>query len=201
MVYLDVAGAVYLTNGTIIGYLQESNFRAFPDPQQTYKTPMVPGHLIEYFNGRLYVARDNEIWFSDPMALMRTDRRRNFKQLPSRITLLSAVEDGIYVSDLERTYFMGGGDPGETVLIDKADYPAIPCTAQKIDAERIGGLGLSGPAILWASRMGICLGASGGQFRNLTEDYYRIQGDLSSGSSLLRKRGDSHQYLVSLRGV
>ena len=56
----------------------------------------------------------------------RTDRRRNFKQLSSRITLLSAVEDGIYVSDQERTYFMGGGDPGEAVLIDKADYPAIP---------------------------------------------------------------------------
>jgi len=90
---------------------------------------MVPGHLIEYFNGRLLVAWDNEIWFSDPMALMRTDKRRNFKQLPSRITLLSSVEDGIYVSDLEGTYFMGGGDPGEAILIDKADYPAIPHTA------------------------------------------------------------------------
>jgi len=53
------------------------------------------------------------------MALMRTDRRRNFKQLPSRVTLLSAVEDGVYVSDQERTYFMGGGDPGEAVLLER----------------------------------------------------------------------------------
>ena len=201
MVYVDVNGKIYLTNGATIGYFREGAFNDFPDPQQSYKSPMVPGHLIEYFNGRLYVGRDNEIWFSDPMALMRTDRRRNFKQLPSRVTLLSAVDDGVYVSDQERTYFMAGGDPGEAALMNKADYPAIPYTAQKIEAERIGELGLSGPAILWASRMGICLGASGGQFRNLTEDYYRIQGDLSSGSSLLRKRGDSHQYLVSLRGV
>ena len=89
MVYVDVAGTVYLTNGTIIG-LCGMGFQFFPEPQQTYKTPMVPGHMMEYFNGRLYVARDNEIWFSDPMALMRTDMRRNFKQLPSRITLLSA---------------------------------------------------------------------------------------------------------------
>jgi hypothetical protein len=124
MVYVEVAGKVYLTNGTVIGYLQGGNFQFFPDPKQPYKSPMVPGHLIEYFNGRLYVARDNEIWFSDPMALMRTDRRRNFKQLPSRIALMSAVDDGIYVSDLERTYFMGGGDLGEAALIDKADYPA-----------------------------------------------------------------------------
>ena len=159
---------------------------------------MVPGHLIEYFNGRLYVARDNEIWFSDPMALMRTDRRRNFKQLPSRITLLSAVEDGIYVSDLERTYFMGGGDPGEAVLIDKADYPAIPHTAQKIDAARIGGLGLSGSAVLWASRMGICLGAAGGQFKNLTEEHFRLQGQPSSGASILRKENGFYQFVCMI---
>ena len=147
MVYVEVAGTVYLTNGTVIGYVREGAFTTFPDPGQTYKTQMIPGHLIEYFNGRLYVARDNEIWFSDPMALGRTDERRNFKQLPSRVTLMSAVDDGIYVSDLERTYFMGGGDPGEAVLIDKTDYPAIPYTAQKIDAARIGGLGLSGSAV------------------------------------------------------
>jgi len=51
--------------------------------------------------------------------------RRNFKQLPTRIALLSSVEDGIYVSDLEGTYFMGGGDPGEAILSEKADFPAL----------------------------------------------------------------------------
>ena len=59
--------------------------------------------MIEYFNGRVYVFRDNEIWFSDPMALGRTDERRNFKQFQSRITMLSATgalivrkEEGFY---------------------------------------------------------------------------------------------------------
>ena len=47
---------------------------------------------------------------------------------------------------------MEGGDPGEVALINKADYPAIPYTAHKIDAVRIGGLELSGEAVLWASR-------------------------------------------------
>ena len=75
MVYVDVAGTVYLTNGNLIGFMRDGAFNFFPDPQQIYKSPMVPGHLIEYFNGRLFVARDNEIWFSDPMALMRTDMR------------------------------------------------------------------------------------------------------------------------------
>ena len=159
---------------------------------------MMPGHLIEYFNGRLYIAQDNEIWFSDPMALMRTDIRRNFKQLPSWVTLLSAVEDGIYVSDLERTYFMGGGDPGEMALIDKADYPAIPYTAHRIDAARIGGFELTGEVVLWASRMGICLGANGGQFENLTEEHFRVHEQLSSGASIVRKEGGFYQFVCML---
>jgi hypothetical protein len=161
---------------------------------------MVSNHLIEHFNGRLYVARDNEICFSDPMALMRTDRRRNFKQLTSRVTLLSAVEDGIYVSDLEKTYFVGGGDPAETVLVKKADYPAIPYTAQKIDASRIGDLGLSDLAILWASRMGICLGASGGQFKNLTEEHFRILEEPYSAAAMIRKAGIFPQFVSMLGG-
>ena len=93
---------------------------------------------------------------------------------------------------------MGGGDPGEAVLIDKADYPAIPYTAQKIDAARIGGLGLSGSAVLWASRMGICLGATGGQFKNLTEEHFRLQGEPSSGASILRKENGFYQFVCMI---
>ena len=110
------------------------------------------------------------------------------------------MEDGIYVSDLERAYFMGGADPGESVLIDKADYPAVPYTAHKIDAVRIGGLELSGEAVLWASKMGICLGANGGQFRNLTEEHFRILGEPYSGAAMIRKAGNVYQFVSILRG-
>jgi hypothetical protein len=165
MVYVDVNGIVYLCNGAIIGYIRDGVSNSFPDPQQTYKTKMKSGYLIGYFKGKLYVAKENEIWFSDPMALGRADERRNFKQLPSRITLMSAVEDGMYLSELERTYFMGGTDPGDAVLVEKAAYPAIPFTAHKIDAPRIGDLGLSDTAVLWASKMGSVLVGEGDNSR------------------------------------
>ena len=79
------------------------------------------------------------------------------------------------------------GDPAETALMDKANYPATPYTAHKIDAARIGGFELSGQAVLWASRMGICLRANGGEFRNLTEENFRISGEPSSGAAIVRK--------------
>jgi hypothetical protein len=36
--------------------------------------------------------------------------------------MLSAVEDGIYVSNLEVTYFSGGKDSREPVLVEKAKW-------------------------------------------------------------------------------
>jgi hypothetical protein len=108
------------------------------------------------------------------------------------------VEDGIYISDLDRTYFMGGGNPGEATLIDKTDYPAIPYTAQKIDADRIGGLGFSGPAVLWTSRMGICMGGNQGQFKNLTEEHFQIQGKPFSGGSIIRKEDGIYQLVCTI---
>jgi len=112
------------------------------------------------------------------MALGRTDERMNFKQLPSRITLRSAVDDRMYVPDHERTYFMGGKDSGEAVLVEKANYPAIPFTAQKIDAARVGDLSLSGTTVLWLSKMGVCMGGGEGAVqepdRGLLPDRGRI---------------------------
>lgn len=117
---------------------------------------------------------------------------------PKTILLWTVVEDGIYVSDLNRTYFMGGKNPGEATLIDKTDYPAIPHTAEKIDAARIGGLGFSGPAVLWASRMGICMGGNQGQFKNLTEEHFQIQGKPFFGGSIIRKEDGIYQLVCTI---
>ena len=53
MVYMDVAGSVFLTNGTIIGNLRDYTFQFFPEPQQPYKTPMVSGHMMEYLKSSI----------------------------------------------------------------------------------------------------------------------------------------------------
>ena len=111
---------------------------------------------------------------------------------------MRAVDDGVFVSDLERTYFMGGGDPGEAVLIDKDDYPAILYTAQKIDAARVGGLGLSGNADLWLFKTGVCMGGGGGQIKNLTENHFRIQEDLDSGAAIVWKVDSSYQFICMI---
>jgi hypothetical protein len=196
MNYVDVNGIVYYTNDTVIGFVREGADYFFPPTNHPYKIPMVPGHLIEYFNARLYVARKNQIWFSDPVALGRTDPRRNFKQLPSTVTLLGAVDDGIYVADLGATYFMAGGDPGKAVLLKKADYGAIPGTRITAMAENIGGYRGTGKVCIWASAQGLCIGGNEGAFVNLTKDSYRIEGR-SEGAAVLRNKGKYQQFLLT----
>jgi hypothetical protein len=195
--YVEVNGIVYYTNDTVIGFVKEGEDHSFPPTSQTYKVPMVPGRLIEYFHARLYVARKNQIWFSDPVAFGRTDPRRNFKQLPSTVTLLGPVDDGIYVADLEATYFMAGEDPGKAVLLKKADYGAIPGTKITAMAENIGGYRGSGKVCLWASAQGICLGGNEGLFVNLTKDSYHL-GGRTEGAAIFRNRGRYQQYLFTV---
>jgi hypothetical protein len=196
MSYVDVNGIIYYTNGTVIGYIQNGICYPLADPDETFKTPLEPGHLIEYFNGRLYVAQKNVIWYSDAMALGRTDKRKNFRPFPSYIAMMRAVADGLYVSDLHTTWFMGGKDPGEAILMSKANYGAIPGTDVRIDSESIAGMDPGQQVILWSSPLGICLGAPGGQFRNLTRDFYSLAGN--RGAAIVRSQNGYSQYLTSI---
>jgi hypothetical protein len=197
--YVSVAGKVYLTNNQIIGYIDAFTFQAFPDPDETYKVPMFPGHLIEHFGGRLFVAKDNVICFSDAMAPMRTDTRKNFRPFPSRILMMRAVIDGLYISDLKNTYFMPGKNVEESELVRLTDYPAFYGTDAVIDAENVAGME-PGKAILWTSPMGICVGGASGNFRNLTREFYQLQSSTGQhkGASIVLDKDGYHQYLTTM---
>ncbi len=197
MAYAETARRVYYTNSRVLGYVQGRAGHTFPAPSMTYKIPIPAGHLIEWYNGRLYVARGKEVWASDPMYPGQTDSRKAFKQFGGRITLMRAIQNtGIYVSDSLKTYLMAGLDMNEFTLLQKADFPAIQGTDVKVDGSCIGQEGLSGEAALWLSPMGFCVGGEGGVFKCLTEFHYRPAGT-GEGAAVFRQINDGVQYLVS----
>ena len=195
MNYVRPTSDIYLTNNSVIGYIRGEIYYDFTAPDQTFKSMMKPGHLIEWYNGRLYVARGGEVWFSDPVYPWSTDERKNFKQLGGYVSLMAAVKDGIYVSEGKATYFMAGMDPGEASLVRVADYPAIVGSFVKVDAEKIGR-DLTGRAVIFSTTMGVCAGLDSGNFINLTQNFYRpeLSGE---GAAILRQNGNFFQYLVS----
>jgi len=195
MNYVRPVDTIYLTNNSMIGYVADGIYGDFTAPTQTYKGLMRPGHLIEWFNGRLYVAREGEVWFSDPMNPGQTDHRKCFKQIGGYISMMSSVKDGLYVSEGKNTYFMAGLDPGEASLVKVADYPAILGSDVKIDGDRLGR-NISGRAVLFTTPMGVCVGLDEGKFINLTESFYRPS-SLNESRSILRMVGNFYQYLIS----
>jgi hypothetical protein len=72
--------------------------------------PMPAGTAIEEFNGRMYVAVANQLWFSEP-SYFGQRRMTNYFLFPDTITLVSrAGTSGIHVG-ADKLYFLDGGDP------------------------------------------------------------------------------------------
>lgn len=192
--YVPVNDDVYLTNNSIIGYVRDSVFNPLTlgdtRPAQTFKAVLPAGHLLEYFNARLYVARDNLIIFSDPATCQYYDKRHNFYWLDGRISMMKAVSDGIFMSDSKATYFVDAS----SVRTQVADYPANDNSVVAVDAENVGLDKLSGMVLIWSSPQGICLGAKGGQFINLTREKIQLYRS-TENAALFRALPGKTQYL------
>ena len=196
MSYADSARRVYYTNTRVIGFVEEHAGNLFPAPTMTYKIPMPPGQLIEWYNGRLYVAQNDTIWASDPMYPGQADSRKGFKKFGSRICMMRAVrETGIYVSDSFKTYLMTGLDLNDFALVDIADFPAIPGTDVRIDGSKLKEP-VAGEVLLWLTQYGICIGGKQRLFQVLTRESYWPASTLP-GASIVRESNGIAQYLVS----
>lgn len=148
----------------------------WPTTHRTFFDPPT-GTLVEHYNGRLYVAQGNTLWFSEPLGFGVFDLTRGVIPYASNIRMIRAVDDGLFISTENRVVFLSGSGPNDFSQIQVAAYPAIEGTDAKFhgdymmyqpDAITITKSGKK--AILWTSEEGICFGGSGGKFDNVTEE-------------------------------
>ncbi len=201
MDYVDVNEEVYYTNASLNGYVKNGINQLFSDPGINFKKVPPPGQHIEHYNGRNYIAQNHTIWITDAYALGRVDMRKGFISMKDEVTMIKAVDDGIYVSigdidDRSSVIFLGGQGPEDFTYRVVADYGAIEGTAVKPKSAYIGE-GIEGTTVMWASRKGICLGANGGNFKNLTATRYVVP-DNRYGAGLFRLQNGIPQYIASL---
>jgi hypothetical protein len=201
MNYVGVQDRIYYTNNSIIEYYdtQKKEPVAFAEATQTYKTKMLSGHLIEWFQGRLYVARGGELWASDPMAPHQTDTRNGFKSFGGYLTMIRAVQDGLYVSNGDKTFWLAG-EFTEMTRTNADEHPAILGSDVRIDGEFVGGKGFPGWVIVWMTRTGVAVGPAGGEVIKVNKNF---RPELEySGSAMVRKIVKSpdqqfYQYVVA----
>ena len=143
-----------------------------PETRKTFYAPPI-GHLLEVHNLRMFIAEDNILWYSEPADYSSYRLAANYFGFSSRLKMLEAVDEGLWISDSESLYFLGG-EIAPTVhkmprQIKKAEYCAIEGTAQKVQASKIGIENLTGIVIVFTTAEGICIGSSDGHLINLTE--------------------------------
>ncbi|MCP4257969.1 MAG: hypothetical protein GY774_10640 [Planctomycetes bacterium] len=201
MRYDEVNDKYFYTNPSVIGYIYNGVDNQFATPTGDYKHAPLPGQHIAYYNGRLYVARNETIWYSDVNEFGEVDRRMNFLSFENEVTMMKAVDDGLWVcvGDINRqaTYFIQGATREDQTLRRFAGYGCIEGSDVKIkDGQKVGE-GLSGTVIMWTSDGGICIGANGGRFINVTDGRYNTP-DKRYGAGLFRDEGGLAQYISVL---
>lgn len=154
-------------------------------------SPMPGGHLVRAQGGRLFVARGDTLWFSEPLRPHLTAPRRSFIQFVGRIRLLEFVDGGAYVGDERGVWWLAGSDPTQYAL--KLASDAVPVALSSIVAPA-HQLGVSGSAstqdmALWLSSHGHMLGAPGGQVAALNSDRIRLAPEISGRTALLLRDG------------
>lgn len=194
MSYAKVNDRVYMTNGQFIGYFRDT-VTALTDPSVQFKAPLPAGQRIAYYRGRLYVAKGPVLYISDALC-DHYDIRTGFRVFEADITMIIAVDKGLYIAD-GKTWFVSGDDPDGFRRDAVFDVDAIPWTERLIDGSKIGD-GMEGNLAIWTSSLGVCLGDNAGQVKNLTGHRYADQSQHSTGGAMIRELNGKVHYISTL---
>lgn len=201
--YAQVNDAIYYTSREGFGIVRNGLHEDWlalpyvgPDTNRSFSGPF-PAEHIAFHLGRIWLAVDGFIAFSEPFAFSWFDLHRGTIAFPSRIRMLKPVPEGLFISDEQKTYFLAGRTPEELSLKTVAGYPAIERTAatELIEASELG-LESAELCALWASTRGVCVGMSDGTMLNLTQDRLVYPETAPFGAGLLRE----HHY-IHITGV
>ena len=167
---------VYYTNGHENGKIINKASYAWSVGEKTSETKEFSaapiGHLIEK-RKRMFIAQDNILWYSEPNSNDLYRLGTNHFRFISRMRMVQAVAGGLWVSDSDAIYFLGGEiNPSnmEMPLQEKmADYPVSRGTGVKVPGSKIGVEGLSGIVVMFTTDKGVCIGTRDGRLINATE--------------------------------
>jgi hypothetical protein len=198
MSYAEVNSRIYYTNNQVLAYVENFQNHELVPPTLTFKSTMLPGEMIEHWDGRLYTIKGGLIRWSDSMHFASTDKRRNYKRVPGRVTLFRGVKGGVYISFDGWTYFAQGGRLEKTDLIPLEHAQAIQWS--DVNVNRYKSDNEAGNDIRWTSTAGLCRGLDGGVFKNLTSKHYLMPSDIVGAAGFYRESVKGFgQYISALQ--
>lgn len=186
------------TSGQTIDYLSEDSLSGAMLKTQ-FLSPPPAGQILEYYNGRILIGSFDAVWYTEPFKYELCDLSNGYIQLDSDVTLVGAVDDGIYFGTNNEISFAHGDQPKSLKWEEKANYGAIFGTMQKLLRPDVGNNEAMQTLIVFASVRGICIGGKGGEMINKSRDTYLYE-PAYSGAGFVRKARGTDQYLFTLQG-
>lgn len=185
-------GIVYLSDGTVNKRIVNGAVTGWPIDSHLASDPeymAVPaGSIIRQYNGRIYVAKDKIVWFTDPFTVGSVQKQRNFIQFPATVTIMEPTTSGIwFVSNT--TEFYAGGGPDEFIPRQALPYGAVPGTSVPVPNSK---------NIMWYSDRGAVMATPDGQIKNIQEANIAAESG-TSGAALIREENGIKQFIASVR--
>ena len=158
---------------------------------------------LTYLNGRIYLAAGRVLWATELYLYGLVDRTRTYFYYEDDITMLGAVDDGIYVGTTQGVYFqsgpslremkrepatVGGALPGSLVVVPRG----------MLAPDVVGGL----PAdqqdvVMFTTTQGIHVGMNGGVVKNVSAARV-VMPAAQRAAAMFRDQDGIAQYIASL---
>lgn len=205
----DPGGKVFRLDGEVPPgspqYLISTNIRTIV-LEHPWLQPMPPGQAVCFSMGRLFVAQDRRLYFSEPLRYGAMSPE-NFITFGEKITLLaptgSGPEAGVYVAAGNRTLFLGGGNPKEAPLTAARATGAVLGSAMQVHTSTFTPFDNlpQTMASVWLSTDGVlCLGLPSGSILPLTERRVALPKNADSAATSLRVDAGYSQVVTSVSG-
>lgn len=147
-----------------------------------------PGRIIKEYNGRMYVANGNTVWYTEPYSPELVSMASGFLQFAADVTIMEPGETGMWIVS-DRTEFYAGSSPLEFRPRTVLDYGAVYGTSQVLPQTK---------DVLWYSTRGIVVGTKDGQATNVQEA--NVAADTgTTGAALVREQDGTRHAVVSVR--
>lgn len=162
---------------------------------QDLKQPK-PGKIVRYFNGRVYIARNDTVIFTEPLRYGLTRPSQGVYMFASPVILLEPVADGVFVGTKEGVVFVGGTDPYDVAQRSVLSHAPVPNATTRVPGEFMGS-GESTVPVWWGEDGSMVAGLNGGEVAQLTKDRLAVS-EFSTGAMLYREQEGMAQVVSSL---
>lgn len=206
VVYMTKPSGTELLHVATVGQPPAINLMAAPrfgrPPVTQDLEPMPPARFAALWKGRLLVAQDRFVFWSEPNQYGMTNPAYNYLEFAQEVSGLAAVEtsEGFFVGQGDRTYYVAGADPADAALATA--YPAgmIAGTVHMVPGARLPlDPPPSVPVPMWMASNGVfCVGMMDGSVFPLTESRYAAQTG-REGAALFVQQGGQSRFVSTVR--